>query len=578
MLDNENEVFENEGMDETSEEVTAEATSAEATPEAETTPEEVQDFEPEAETAEALDETSVEEPVEEVVPEDITPEASEAPQQETPVDGTYHFSYRKQAAPGGAYSSDGQTGYSSQAGFTSAYSNVGGEGVNGNSSASYDKDREAEEKLIAQARRKAEKKAAKRAKKANKKTAKKTGKSKGKGFAKLVAAAVVFGLVAGTVFQGVRYGSDALLGKNDETATVSTDITSDTTTEVATTESSTQTVSTTTVSTVYDVATVAQEVLPSIVSITGIYVTTTEFFFNTYEQESEGCGSGIIISIDEDYIYILTNYHVVEDSKSLAVGFVDEASVEATIKSYDASNDVAVVTVDITQVEDSTLAEIKEIAIGSSDDINVGDPCVAIGNALGYGQSVTVGYVSALNREIDTDEGTTITVLQTDAAINPGNSGGALVNMNGELIGINTAKYVDSTVEGMGYAIPISNISDLVDDLLTTDQTSITSGSGNGYLGVSVTDITQEYSVGLGMPEGVYIYSVSDNSPAEKCGLQAGDIIVAVDNTEISDTTSLQAAISSHNAGETVTITYYRNQNGQYVKSTVTATLEAKTS
>ena len=393
----------------------------------------------------------------------------------------------------------------------------------------------------------------------------------GKKAAGVVAAAVVFGLVAGVVFQGVRYGSDKLLGKNSQ-------ITTEQSAEGSTENNAPQLkqASSDTTSTVYDVATVAQKVMPSIVSITGTYVTTYDYWFNSYQQESTGAGSGIIIGKDDQYLYLATNYHVVQNAKSLSVTFVDDKSADATVKGYVENNDIAVVTVKLSDISDDTLNEIKEIQVGSSDDLAVGDPCVAIGNALGYGQSVTVGYISALNREISASD-ETVKVLQTDAAINPGNSGGALVNMQGELIGINTAKYSDTSVEGMGYALPISDVQDIINDLIAGKNVSNDgTTSGQAYLGISAQTITSQYAQLLNMPEGVYISSVEQGSAAEECGLQSGDIICSLDGEDIADMETFHDKIVACNPGDKVTIVYYRNNNGNYEKQTATATLKEK--
>lgn len=392
----------------------------------------------------------------------------------------------------------------------------------------------------------------------------------GKKAAGVVAAAVVFGLVAGVVFQGVRYGSDKMLNKNSATTEASADATTENNAPQLKQASSDAT------NTVYDVATVAQKVMPSIVSITGTYVTTYDYWFNSYQQESTGAGSGIIIGKDDQYLYLATNYHVVQNAKSLSVTFVNDKSADATVKGYVENNDIAVVTVKLADISDDTLNEIKEIQVGSSDDLSVGDPCVAIGNALGYGQSVTVGYISALNREISASD-ETVKVLQTDAAINPGNSGGALVNMQGELIGINTAKYSDTSVEGMGYALPISDIQDIINDLIAGKKVaSDGTASGQAYLGISAQTITSQYSQLLNMPEGVYISSVEQGSAAEECGLQSGDIICSLDGEDIADMDTFHDRIVACKLGDKVTIVYYRNNNGNYEKQTTTATLQEK--
>jgi len=410
-----------------------------------------------------------------------------------------------------------------------------------------------------------------RQKKAKDKKPKNRKSGFGKKAAGVVAAAVVFGLVAGVVFQGVRYGSDKLLGKDSQTTTEQS-------AEGSTENNAPQLkqASSDTTSTVYDVSTVAKKVMPSIVSITGTYVTTYDYWFNSYQQESTGAGSGIIIGKDDQYLYLATNYHVVQNAKSLSVTFVDDKSADAVVKGYVENNDIAVVTVKLSDISDDTLNEIKEIQVGSSDDLAVGDPCVAIGNALGYGQSVTVGYISALNREISASD-ETVKVLQTDAAINPGNSGGALVNMQGELIGINTAKYSDTSVEGMGYALPISDVQDIINDLIAGKNVSNDgTTSGQAYLGISAQTITSQYAQLLNMPEGVYISSVEQGSAAEECGLQSGDIICSLDGEDIADMETFHDKIVSCNPGDKVTIVYYRNNNGNYEKQTATATLKEK--
>ncbi|MGN0396025.1 MAG: S1C family serine protease [Coprococcus sp.] len=394
----------------------------------------------------------------------------------------------------------------------------------------------------------------------------------------VAAAAVVFGLVAGAAFQGVRLGTDRLTNRNSETEkTTEASAVVENTTEADTTDKPyVEASSKQTTDTVYDVADVAEKVMPSIVSITGTYVTTYDYWFDSYESETPGAGSGIIIGKDENYLYVLTNYHVVEDAKELSVSFVDDKTADAAVKGYDEQHDTAIVLVDLKDIEDDTLKQIKEIQVGSSDELRVGDPCIAIGNALGYGQSVTVGYISALDRELSVSDGV-VTVIQTDAAINPGNSGGALVNMNGELVGMNTAKYVDSKVEGMGYALPISDIQDIINELIESDSKTPTDvQSGDAYLGISAQTITDEYSELLGMPQGVYISSVEEGSAAEECGLQSGDVICGFDGKEVSDMETLHDMVVSHKPGDEVQVEYYRNNNGNYTKKSVKATLQEK--
>ena len=406
---------------------------------------------------------------------------------------------------------------------------------------------------------------------------KKSNNGFGRKLAWMACAGAVFGILAGATFQGVKYGSDKLFAKNGVITESTTADNSDT--EASTDNSadnSTIAKTSTTTDTVYDVTTVSKNVMPSIVSISGTYMNTYQSWFNTYQQETEGAGSGIIISQDDSSLLILTNYHVVKNSTSLSVGFVDGEAVDATVKGYDEDNDVAVVSVPLDQIKDSTKSNIKAITMGSSDSLEVGTPCVAIGNALGYGQSVTVGYVSAVDREISISDGSTVKVIQTDAAINPGNSGGALVNMKGELIGMNTAKSVDSQVEGMGYALPISDISDIIQDIIKNGTNASTSTSSSAYLGITAQTVTDEYTKGFGMPSGVNITAVSSGSPAEKCGLQTGDIIYEFNGKTVTDITELQKMIAKLQPGDTVKIGYYRYNSGSYEQMSVDAVLEAK--
>lgn len=515
-----------------------------------------------------------------------------------PEDSTYHYSYRnlqnnqpqntstsqyqdmqnryRQTGYGSQnaeayYSSGNHAGYNSSMGYTTPI-NHNSDNMskyrNDEQTASENADQRNTDEL--KAAKKTDKAAQKIKKKEQKKIKKERGSGKGKKAVLFVAAAILFGLIAGAVFQGVRYGSDKYLSerygvqKNTEEAA---DV-------EATVQKPKAETAANTVDTVYDVAAVAKKVMPSIVSITGTYVTTYQYWFDLYEEETPGAGSGIIIGKNDDSLLVLTNYHVVENAKELSVSFIDGESVDAEVKDYDEDNDIAIVLVQLSDIKDSTMSQIKEIAIGSSDELNIGDPCVAIGNAMGYGQSVTVGYISALDREISVSDGT-VTVMQTDAAINPGNSGGALVNMAGELIGVNTAKYVDDRVEGIGYVLPISEIQDKIDNLISSDNQPENT-KGTAFLGITPKDITEEYAEGLNMPEGIYVYSVSTDSPAEKCGLLTGDIIVAIDGEELSDSEDLKKEITSHKPGDSIKIEYYRNVNGKYEKDTVTVKLEAR--
>jgi serine protease Do len=390
---------------------------------------------------------------------------------------------------------------------------------------------------------------------------KKTKKTSGfsKKLMRMAACGLVFGLVAGAAFTGVNYGLEkAGISANGakQIATTST---------VSTKSSSgSQT----------DLSVVAANVLPSIVSITGTFQTTTYGFFGYGQsQESEGSGSGIIVGKDDKYLYIATNNHVVEDATSLAVGFCDDSTVEAEIKGTDSDADLAVVTVDLTKVDSKTLDAVKIITMGDSDDLVVGEQAIAIGNALGYGQSVTGGYISALNREVElTDK--TMTLIQTDAAINPGNSGGALLNSEGKLIGINTVKYSSEEVEGMGYAIPINTASPIIQDLI--DEKTVPE-SEQAYMGITGRTISSDMAEAYNMPEGIYVSEVQESSPAQSAGIQAGDVIVEFDGSSVTTMESLQNKIAKKSAGTKVTVKVQRqSQMGGYNEQTLTVTLGNK--
>ena len=374
---------------------------------------------------------------------------------------------------------------------------------------------------------------------------------------RMAAYGLVFGLVGGAAFQGVSYGLNkvGIAGGNQK--------------QLATT----QTVSTSSGSK-SDVSAVAESVLPSIVSITGTFQTNGYGFFGRESsQESEGSGSGIIVGKDSHYLYIATNNHVVEDATSLAVGFCDDSTVEAEIKGTDSDADLAVVTVDLSKIKSSTLEEIKIITMGDSDKLNVGEQAIAIGNALGYGQSVTAGYISALNREVQlTDK--TMTLIHTDAAINPGNSGGALLDGEGKLMGINTVKYSSEEVEGMGYAIPINTAKPIIESLINEETIP---ESKQAYLGITGGDMTEDMANAYGMPTGIYVSEIQQNSPAQKAGMQAGDVIVEFDESSVTTMENLQNKLEKKSAGTKVTIKVKRqSQMGEYKDVTLNVTLGSK--
>ena len=417
---------------------------------------------------------------------------------------------------------------------------------------------------------------------------------RGKYVAKLAASAVAFGLIAGLVMQGVTYGfSRAGIGNGA--------------TQLATTKTTSSSSSTSS----NDLSGVSKNVMPSIVSITGKFETTSQSWFGqTQSSESEGVGSGIIIGKKDGKILIVTNNHVVADAKSLSVGFVDGKSASATIRGTDSDADLAVVEVDTKNMKSSTLKKIAVITLGDSSKLQtgeraiaignalgygqsvtggyisaltVGEPVIAIGNALGYGQSVTTGVVSALNRAIASDGSQNVqtgtdtevnTFIQTDAAINPGNSGGALLNSKGELIGINTVKYSSEDVEGMGYAIPINTARPIINKLIKNEATS---ESEQAYLGVSGQTIDSSMASQFDMPSGVYVQQVIKSSPAQKAGISAGDVIVSFNGSNVSTMDGLKEKISNLKAGKKVKVVVKRqNQMGTYEKKTLTVTLGKK--
>ena len=379
---------------------------------------------------------------------------------------------------------------------------------------------------------------------------------------KAAATAAVFGVVAGVLFQGVDFAADRLLG--DSSSNVSSVIT--------TSSSGTQT-------TTYDVSQIVENVMPSMVAIDIIVTQTvqTPFYFfgygygDTYEQQETGSGTGIIISQNDDYLYIVTNNHVIEDATSITVTFCDNTTASAVVRGNDEDSDLAVVQVALSDIDSETLNTIKVAVMGDSDTIQLGEPAIAIGNALGYGQSVTVGYISALEREVQlTDK--TMTLIQTDAAINPGNSGGALINSNGEVIGINSVKYASTDVEGIGYAIPINTAIPIINAMV--NGTALPE-SEKAYLGITGTDVTEQMQIRYGLPTGVYVTDVTTGSPAAEGGIQPYDIITSFDGQEITTMEQLTTAIGNKKAGDTVTIVVKRHTDSTFQDQTLTVTLDS---
>ena len=381
---------------------------------------------------------------------------------------------------------------------------------------------------------------------------------------------LVFGLIGGGAFIGLNKafgdsGKDektTVSGKTDpgSTETGTTQATLNTgdqikTQDVVNGDGSSQTIN-------YDVAEIVKKAQPSIVSITTRVTTQYQYFYQQFEQESTGAGSGIIIGESADKLYIATNYHVIEGAKEINVGFNDGQILKAKVTGSDKSNDVAVVEIPLSDIPESTADAISVAVPGDSDALQVGEPAIAIGNALGYGQSVTVGYISALNRSISGNDGS---YIQTDAAINPGNSGGALINSKGEVIGINSVKYVDNKVEGMGFSIPINTAMRIIDGIINNG-----GASGTVYIGISGATINSEYSQIYGFPEGVYVKSVTGGGPAERGGIHEGDIIVSLEGKSVTTMDEFKEMLQNYPSGTEVKLEVYRaNSMGRYEKTTV---------
>lgn len=409
-----------------------------------------------------------------------------------------------------------------------------------------------------------------------------------------IALAVIFGLVAAVVFQAANFAADRFLNTDKSSVQIKTTdsvdlqetASDDSTADKVLSDSENGTV-----------AAVAQASMPSVVAITTVSVQEIPSFFgySSHQYKSASTGSGIIVGDNDDELLIATNNHVVDGATTLSVCFIGddvanaetetvnagdngdlnvEDAVSAKIKGTDADNDLAVVAVKKSDIPEDTLNQIKIAQIGSSDDLAVGQQVVAIGNALGYGQSVTSGWISALNRTISTDDGTNSTgLIQTDAAINPGNSGGALLNMKGELIGINSAKYADSAVEGMGYAIPISKAKPILEELMNRETREKVDSSKKGYLGVSLANLTTEAIEMYNMPTGAFVRSVEDDSPAQEAGICKGDIIVKFDGQKVSDGDDLLDKLQYYKSGEKIETVIARATNGEYEENTIELTL-----
>lgn len=307
-----------------------------------------------------------------------------------------------------------------------------------------------------------------------------------------------------------------------------------------------------------DIRSVARSVRPAVVSVTNYYTQTVQYWMYQYEQEGEGGGSGIIVGQNDSELLICTNYHVIENAHDLQVTFIDDTTVNAVVKGTDERNDLAVIAIPLKDISEETLSKIAIARLGNSDQLEVGEEVIAIGNALGYGQSVTNGIISALDRELEDYESP---MIQTNAAINPGNSGGALVNARGEVIGIPSAKIGGSTVEGMGYAIPISVAEPILRELMERETKTMVSEQERGYLGVQVTDVDEQGVQLYNMPRGVYIYEVYSGYAADQAGLRRGDIITGLNGTRIASKTQLIEELKYYSIGTTVTLTVCRIAN-----------------
>ncbi|MBE5882163.1 MAG: PDZ domain-containing protein [Lachnospiraceae bacterium] len=378
---------------------------------------------------------------------------------------------------------------------------------------------------------------------------------------------LVFGLCAGVVFLGIAFiGQKTFLkDKDDREVVLETTATVDEN-EVSAMDEPEAAPSNT-------IAQITQNCMPSVVAITTKNIDEIRSFFGMQQYESEGAGSGIIVGKNDTELLVATNNHVVTGAKEVSVCFNDseDAVVTAQVKGSDASKDLAIVAIPIDDISDEILSTIKVAVIGDSSKVQVGDQVVAIGNALGFGQSVTTGIISALDREVEIDD-LDVKLFQTDAAINPGNSGGALLNMKGELIGINSAKFASELVEGMGYAIPISTAQPILDNLMNRETREL-AGDEAGFLGVSVQDVSEDATEHYGIPKGAYVESTEEGGGAANAGIKQGDIITKFDGISITGATDLSGMIAYYKKGEQVEVTYMRSDNGVYQENTVTVTL-----
>lgn len=379
---------------------------------------------------------------------------------------------------------------------------------------------------------------------------------------KLLVGSLACGVLLGAGFSGTQYISQKITQQKEEKNVELVD------------ENKKIEGATTTVENEGSISLVVENVMPSIVAIDTVINQDVETFWGeTYSQASEGSGSGIIIGENKNELLIVTNNHVIAgDDVKVSVTFYDDKKAEATVKGADATSDLAVIAIDKNSLSEDTKGRIKIATLGDSNNTKVGEVAIAIGNALGSGQSVTVGYISAKDREVMMED-SSMTLLQTDAAINPGNSGGALLNSLGEVIGINSVKYASEEVEGMGYAIPISDAIPIINELMNREQLAV---SEQGYLGVVGQNVTEENGSIYNMPEGIYVANVTKGSPADKAGMHVGNIIVRINDKKIATLEALQDTLTYTRKGTVVTITVMELEDGEYVEKNLEVTLGSK--
>lgn len=391
---------------------------------------------------------------------------------------------------------------------------------------------------------------------------------KGNRWLRTIALALVFGLVAGLTFTGVSYGGRKLLAGKEQSTQSSKVYTSDSKDKTGKLLPTTSTTGT-------SISDIADSVMPSVVSITSMSIKEVESFFGSQMQEAKSAGSGIILGENDDELLIATNNHVIEGSEKLTVTFKDEESVSGSVKGTDAKLDLAVVAVKKADIPKDTMKEIKIATMGDSGSVRVGDTAIAIGNALGYGQSVTTGVISATKRSI---EGVSGSFIQTDAAINPGNSGGALVNSAGEIIGINSAKIQDTSVEGMGYAIPISDAKEILQKLMNKQTREEVAEDEQGFLGIVGRTVDETTAQMYNIPTGVYVTEVEKGSAAAKAGIEEGMIITAFDDNSLDGMDGLQSLLKTYKAGEKVKVQVSVPKNDdEYKDKELTVTLGKRT-